>query len=30
MLQAGDMVTILVEGDKPELSLQIHEAAKGP
>ncbi len=29
-LQAGDMVTILVEGDKPELSLKIHEAAKGP
>lgn len=29
-LQAGDMVTILVEGDKPELSLRIHEGAKGP
>jgi len=30
VLKSGDMVTILVEGDKPELSLQIHDAAKAP
>ncbi len=30
VLHAGDMVTILVEGDKAELSLEIHERAKGP
>ena len=30
LLRAGDMVTVLVEGDKPELSLAIHEAAIAP
>lgn len=30
LLKAGDMVTVLVEGDKPEISLQVHEASKAP
>ena len=30
LLNAGDMVTILIEGDKPELGLQVHERAKAP
>ncbi|HEY3781664.1 MAG TPA: H(+)/Cl(-) exchange transporter ClcA [Fimbriimonadaceae bacterium] len=30
VLHAGDMVTILVEGDKSDLSLEIHDRAKGP
>ena len=30
LLAAGDMLTIMIEGDKPELSLPIYEAAKAP
>lgn len=30
MLRGGDTVSVLIEGDKPELSLRIHEAAKSP
>ncbi len=30
MLTAGDMITVMVEGSKPELCLEIHEAARAP
>jgi CIC family chloride channel protein len=30
MLVAGDMLTIMIEGDKPELSLKVHESARAP
>lgn len=30
ILRAGDMITVLIEGDKPELSLTVHESAKAP
>lgn len=30
MLQAGDMVTLMVEGDKPELNMAIHNASRAP
>lgn len=30
VLQAGDTVSVLVEGDKPELSSSIHDAARAP
>jgi len=30
VITAGDMITVMIEGDKPELSHQIHEAARGP
>lgn len=30
MLSAGDMLTVMIDGDKPELSLTIHEAARAP
>lgn len=30
VLRAGDMVTVLIEGDKPELSLSVHDLAKAP
>ena len=30
ILRAGDMVTMMVAGDKPELSLFVHEAARAP
>ncbi|AIE85914.1 H(+)/Cl(-) exchange transporter ClcA [Fimbriimonas ginsengisoli] len=30
LLMAGDMLTIMIQGDRPELSLEIHEAARAP
>jgi len=30
VLRAGDMVTMMIEGDKPDLSLFVHEASKSP
>ena len=30
VLRSGDMITLMIEGDKPELSLRIHEASKSP
>lgn len=30
MLSAGDMISVMVEGDKPEISQTIHEMAKAP
>ena len=30
ILRSGDMVTMMIEGDKPDLSLFIHRAAKAP
>jgi len=30
ILRGGDMVTIMIEGDKPDLSLFVHEASKAP
>lgn len=29
-LRGGDSVTVLIEGDKPELSLEVHRASKAP
>lgn len=30
IISAGDMITVMVEGDKPDLAYQIHELAKAP
>lgn len=30
VLRAGDSVSVLIEGDKPDLSLMLHESAKAP
>ncbi|HTQ12223.1 MAG TPA: H(+)/Cl(-) exchange transporter ClcA [Fimbriimonadaceae bacterium] len=30
IIEAGDMITVMVEGDKPELSHHIYEAARAP